>query len=171
MILTGYITENKDGFFTKVYEITAKLGIDPNWLMAVMFKESGLNHRAVNHTTGATGLIQFMPATAASLGTTTEALKNMTNVNQLDYVYKYLHPYRFKMKSYTDVYLAVFFPAAIGKPDNYVLETSTLPASLIAEQNQSMDWNHDHKITKAEVERWALAGFPPDTVNLLKKKA
>src|SRR4051812_1834879 len=39
---------------------------------------------------GATGLIQFMPSTARSLGTSTDAMAKMTDVAQLDYVAKYL---------------------------------------------------------------------------------
>ncbi len=35
-----------------------------------MMAESGLNPKVVNRTTGATGLIQFIPKTALGLGTT-----------------------------------------------------------------------------------------------------
>ena len=47
-----------------------KLNIDPKDLLGIMNSESGLNPQAVNKSSGATGLIQFMPATAKSLGTT-----------------------------------------------------------------------------------------------------
>lgn len=43
----------------------------------------------VNRASGATGLIQFMPSTAKQLGTTTDKLAAMTEVDQLDYVAKY----------------------------------------------------------------------------------
>lgn len=127
------------------------LGIKPEWLENVMWIESRLNPQAVNKVTGATGLIQFMPATAQSLGTTTEALKAMDFDAQMEYVYLYLRPYRGKMSSQVDVYLAVFFPAAIGKPDSYVLQTSKLSSALIAKQNPAYDLNKDGQITKGEV--------------------
>ena len=69
-------------------DICCELQIRPNWLMFVMYFESRLNHRAVNRISGATGLIQFMPSTARGLGTTTDALFNMSNVDQLYYVKK-----------------------------------------------------------------------------------
>lgn len=127
------------------------LGVQPEWLENVMWIESRLNPQAVNKVSGATGLIQFMPATAKALGTTTDELLKMDFDQQMEYVYLYLRPYRGKMKSQVDVYLAVFFPAAIGQPDDYVLQTSKLSAALIAKQNPAYDLNKDGKITKAEV--------------------
>jgi hypothetical protein len=40
------------------------------------------------------------------------------------------------MKSFEDVYLAVFFPLAIGKDDDWIFKTSTLSAELIGRQNR-----------------------------------
>ena len=151
MIFDTYIIENKEAFLAKVKTIASQLGIQPDWLMAVMAFESGINHKAVNSTSGATGLIQFMPSTAAGMGTSTSALKAMSNVEQLDWVYKYLKPYANRMKSYIDVYLAVFFPAAMGKHDNYVIQTSTISAATIANQNPIFDINKDKIITVGEV--------------------
>jgi hypothetical protein len=170
MILLNQVSENKQEFAAKVEHICWKLGIKSSWLMAVMYKESTINHRAVNTTSGATGLIQFMPNTALSLGTTTLRLRAMSNVEQLDYVYNYLRPYRFKFKSYVDVYLAVFFPVAIGKPDDFILQTSRLSAGLIASQNQALDIDDSDTITKLEVEKWALRGFIQEYIEILKKK-
>lgn len=170
MILTNYIQENRQDFIKKMKEISYDLGIPANWLMAVMFKESGLNHRAVNKYSGATGLIQFMPDTARRLGTSTDELKQMSNVDQLDYVKKYYWPLRYKVKSYTDAYLAVFFPAAMAKEDNFVLSTKQIAADTIARQNLALDYNSDRQLTKNEVERWALAGFIPEIQTILKKK-
>ncbi len=133
MIFDTYIVENKEEFIKKVNSISAQLGIKADWLMAVMAIESKINPKDVNPYSGATGLIQFMPNTAKDLGTTTNALKDMTNVQQLDYVYKYLTPYKGKMNKFTDVYLAVFYPAAIGKPDTHVIGAV---GSKLAEQNR-----------------------------------
>ena len=55
LILIGLIKENQTAFEVKVRQIAASLGVDPNELMIVMYKESRLNHRAVNSSTGATG--------------------------------------------------------------------------------------------------------------------
>jgi hypothetical protein len=70
---------------------------------------------------GATGLIQFLPATARQLGTTTEALARMTPEEQLAYVERYLQPYQGRLRSLQDTYMAVLMPAAIGKPASHIL--------------------------------------------------
>ena len=57
MLFEEKVTENKTAFLSKVKEIGRKLLIEPDWLMAVMYKESGLNHRALHSNGGATGLI------------------------------------------------------------------------------------------------------------------
>lgn len=163
----NYIPNNKAEFCTKLQSICDKLHISAEWLLAVMYVESRINPYAVNKYTGATGLIQFMPATAKSLGTTTADLLSMTAVDQLDYVYLYLKPYANKMHSLMDVYFAIFFPAAIGKPSDYVLQTSKLSASLIASQNPAYDINSDGEITVAEVESkiYKILGLIPQKKN------
>ena len=110
LLWLNLVKENASAFSTKVLSIAQNLGIDPNWLMHVMYSESGLNHRIVNPMGGATGLIQFMPSTAKGLGTTTSALSNMSNVEQLDWVYKYFKPYTGKIKSFVDLYMITFMP-------------------------------------------------------------
>lgn len=151
---------NNSEFERKVIAIANQLGIKPNWLMIVMNFESGLNSKAVNATSGATGLIQFMPATAQGLGTTTEELKNMTNIRQLDFVYSYLARYAGKIHSLTDLYLCIFYPNAVGKENTYILGKRTNGvldqnnANLIARQNRIFDTNNDGFVTKSEVERY-----------------
>ena len=141
-----YVKENKEEFIEKVIRISNELGIDPNWLMFVMWFESRLNPKAVNQTSMAGGLIQFMPSTAKALGTTTWVLLSMNNVQQLDYVLAYLRPYKGRMKTWVDVYLAVFYPAAIGKPD-YVITKD-----IVAKQNKIFDLNKDLDISVKEIE-------------------
>ena len=91
-----------DAFRSRVVEICTNLGSDPNWLMACMAFESAhsFSPSIVNKAgSGAIGLIQFMPATANALGTTTEHLATMTAVQQLDYVEKYFLPRKGKPNS------------------------------------------------------------------------
>lgn len=106
-------------FTDKVDSISSYLGILPNWLMFIMDYESGLNP-SIQNSIGATGLIQFLPSTAEGLGTTTDALKTMDGVTQLDYVYQYLKPYKGDMVDYYTTYLAIFYPKALGQPDTYI---------------------------------------------------
>lgn len=146
------VKENPSSFALKVVEISEALGINPDWLMAAMNFESGLNPAAVNRTTGASGLIQFMPQTAIALGTTVEAIRNMSGIEQLDYVYNYLLPYQGKMKRLIDLYLSIFFPLAVGKPKDFVIQTKKLSASQIAKANPVFDLDNNGEITVAEIE-------------------
>ena len=141
-----YVKENKKEFALKVADICNQLNIKPNWLMFVMWFESRLNPQAVNPISGATGLIQFMPSTARGLGTTTDVLKRMSNVQQLDYVLAYLRPYKGRMKRWVDVYLAVFYPKAMGKPD------FVITSDIVAKQNKIFDLNNDLDISVKEIE-------------------
>jgi len=154
MTFEEYIKDNKIEFTEKVNNISGELGINPNWLMFVMWFESKLNPQAVNPISGATGLIQFMPNTARSLGTTTDVLRHMSNVQQLDYVLAYLRPYRGRMRSWVDVYLAVFYPKAMGNP-NFVITSD-----IVAKQNRIFDLNRDSDITVKEIETVLRKSIP-----------
>ncbi|MBS0472778.1 MAG: lytic transglycosylase [Proteobacteria bacterium] len=136
-------------FKAKVLTISAGLGCDPSHLMSAMAFETGERFTADvrNKVSGATGLIQFMPVTAKALGTTTDAMAAMTAVDQLDYVAKYLKPYKGKMKTLSDVYMTILWPAAVGKPEAFVLFKQPTKAY---QQNAGLDANRDGVITKAE---------------------
>jgi hypothetical protein len=149
-----YIKENRQEFAEKVNNICAELRIEANWLMFVMWFESKLNPQAVNPISGAVGLIQIMPSTARSLGTTTDVLKRMNNVQQLYYVLAYLRPYKGKMKSWVDVYLAVFYPKAMGKPD------FVITSDIVAKQNKIFDINKDLDISVKEIEAVLRKSIP-----------
>lgn len=177
MVYDYLVTQNKAAFLARVQEISVKLGINPDWLMIVMKVESTLNHTASNPSSGATGLIQFMPSTAASLGTNTTALKTMSNVQQLDYVYKYFQPYTGRIMGVVDLYTITFFPRALGKPDDYILQTDTLTAARIAGQNQAYDINKNQQITAGELRASIARRLPSEisavagaAANYLKKK-
>lgn len=136
-------------FKTKLLGICGRLGCDPNHLMSAMAFETGerFSSDVRNKASGATGLIQFMPATAKALGTTTDALAAMNAVDQLDYVEKYLRPYTGRMKTLSDVYMTILWPAAVGKLESMVLFAAP---SKRYEQNAGLDANKDGTVTKAE---------------------
>lgn len=150
----NYIPNNKEAFKKKVIDIADYLGVNPNWLMAIMWFESRLNPRARNKYTRATGLIQWMPFTAPEYGTTVDKLRDMSNLEQLDYVKRYFAKWRGKITDMADMYLIVFFPLALKYPDNWVLRTSKGNSYIIAKQNKGFDTNNDWKVTKKEVKDW-----------------
>lgn len=128
-----------DGFYNKVVSIASRIGCSPDDLMAVMNSESGINPQAVNSNGGATGLIQFMPKTAKSLGTSTAQLKKMSAEEQLVYVEKYLTQAKrnagFGSKEQIGpgtLYALIFLPARAKrdvltqKGENYYTQNSAL---------------------------------------------
>jgi len=131
-------------FKDKVMQIADRLGTNPNFLMAVMSFESGLNPRAKNRFTGATGLIQFMPSTARGLRTTIEAIAEMSAEEQLDLVEQYFKPYKNRLLTIEDAYMAVLWPKAIGKKKDYVLFEKP---STAYQQNSGLDVDRDGRVT------------------------
>ena len=156
------VPENK--FYIKIKKISEKLNIRASWLIAVMrFETAGTFSTSIkNKKSGATGLIQFMPSTAQGLGTSTAELSKMTKVRQLDFVYKHLSQRRFrnKLKSFLDVYLAVLYPASVGKPDNYVIGKKGAVRDTITSSNKGFDLNKDGKITVGEIKNLLYKRMP-----------
>ena len=141
-------------FRQKLLLIAGNLGVQPDYLMACMaFESGGTFSPSVKNAagSGAVGLIQFMPSTAMALGTTSGALAAMTAVKQLDFVEKYFQSKKGKLKTLADVYMAILWPIAVGKPPDYVLfdkRDADHPKRYI--QNAGLDFNRDGLVTKAE---------------------
>lgn len=144
-------------FAQKVNAISAKLNVRPDWLMVIMDLESKLNPSAVNRTTGATGLIQFLRSTAQDLGTSTTHLLQMNHVEQLNYVEKYLLQIaRGKtLESFVDVYLLVFYPAGIKR--GY---TEPIPMSNEAKKANAAYMDKNGNITKQSIEAVFKSRYP-----------
>jgi peptidoglycan hydrolase-like protein with peptidoglycan-binding domain len=147
-----------DAFKEKVVKIAADLGTDPNFLMAIMSFETGqtFSPKKKNPASGATGLIQFMPTTAKALGTSIQKLVQMTAEEQLDVVAKYLAPFKGRMKTLEDAYMAVLFPKGVGKGSGFVLFKKP---SVQFKQNKGLDLNGDGLITVGEAAAKVRAGL------------
>ena len=138
-------------FRDRIFWIADELDIDPNYLMACMAWESAETFKSnVKNAagSGATGLIQFMPSTARSLGTTVEKLAAMTPEDQLNYVYKYFKPYKGRLKTLGDLYMAILWPKGIGQAESWTLWDKSM--GKLFKQNAGIDINSDGRITKAE---------------------
>jgi hypothetical protein len=138
-----------DDFKARVCSLCANLGMNHDYLMSAMAFESGetFSPSIKNKGTGATGLIQFMETTAKGLGTSLDELAAMTAVQQLDYVEKYFRQFKGKLQTIEDHYMAILWPAAVGKPDDYVIFAKP---SQAYDQNCGLDADKDGKVTKAE---------------------
>ena len=166
LIYEELVLLNKTAFVAKVREISERLGINPNWLMFLIhFETAGTMSHTIVNKIGATGLIQFMPKTAIGLGTTTAALRQMTNVEQLEYVYKYLLPYKRHYHRLIDLYLAIFYPVALGRGADYVITSDA-----VAKANPIFDLNKDLDISIKEIETVIYGRIPKAWYNELTKK-
>lgn len=137
-------------FKSKVIELSAELECDPSHLMAAMAFETGeaFSPSIENQAgSGAVGLIQFLPSTAVGLGTTADALAKMTAEEQLVYVRKHFVGKKGKLKTLSDVYMAILYPVAVGESEDYVLFTKPSTAYT---QNSGLDLNGDGTVTKEE---------------------
>lgn len=157
-------------FRARAITIADLLGVQPDGLMSCIAWESGRTFSpSVRNAagSGAVGLIQMMPATAHSLGTTTDALAQLSAVEQLDYVEQYFRPYLGRLRDLADLYMAILWPSAVGKPASYVLWTdATRPTTY--RQNSGLDINRDGAITKAEaaakVQALVAEGRQPENI-------
>lgn len=120
-----------------------RLGVNPNHLAQIIsFETGGSFDPAQKNLKGgsARGLIQFMPDTAKSLGTTTEALAAMTFDEQILYVEKYLKGKGIGKNGKTSL------------PDMYdaVLGSGYKKGSKEYAANQGVDADKNGVITKGE---------------------
>jgi hypothetical protein len=112
-------TPERSTFSNKVSQVASNIGVGFNDLMAIMDLESaGTFDPSIQNKLGYTGLIQFGDSAAKDLGTTTDALKRMTRVQQMDYVERYFKLWMkrlgvSKLKDFVDMYLIVFYPAGV----------------------------------------------------------
>lgn len=149
----GRVFEEDPDFASEVARVAQKYDVDPMELVAVMHFETGgtFSPNIRNAAgSGATGLIQFMPRTAASLGTTTDALAQMSRSQQMRYVERYFDQWGSRLQGgdIDDLYMAVLWPKAIGRPDSYPLFRRE--QGKVYSQNAGLDTNKDGVVTKFE---------------------
>lgn len=152
---------NTGAFEEKVREVAEDLKIAPEWLMAVMHAESRFDASVSNHKgSGATGLIQWMPATAKDFNVTVEKLRNMNHIEQLDFVYKYLDAKRKKHRQYeslTDLYLSILYPRALDEEYCFSLYASPETAYKM---NAGLDEDKDGRVTVQDIDKFVKRKYP-----------
>lgn len=139
-------------FIVAIEAMAKRIETQPEYIMAVIsFESAGTFSPSIrNPLSGATGLIQFIPSTARSLGTDLAALATMSPVEQLEYVEKYFDQPHFagKLSSIEGLYSAVLSGQAKPDPDD------TLPNFVNGHQNYNqnaaLDINNDGRITSGE---------------------
>lgn len=160
LIATDKIARNNtdpEAFKAKLVSICQALRINPNWMLFVMIKESDLDPKSRNPRSSASGLIQFMDSTARDLGTSISAIRNMSGIEQLDYVYKYYKPYAGKMSCVEDVYLVTFMPGYFSSRND---DSKNMGGSRIAALNGVVDLDSDGQIKMGEFKKYVTKNIP-----------
>lgn len=136
-----------------------RLGAEPDHVAYVVGFETGardpFSPAARNPSSGCTGLIQFCDAAARKLGTSLAELARMSFIQQLGYVERYFAAYRGRLDSLEAVYLAVFWPDAMGRSDDFVIarQGDSGYAGLAYEQNAGFDREGKGFYTRGDVVR------------------
>ena len=156
----AYIPDT-EAFADKVQNIAEMLEVPAEWLMAVMYAESKFDPGVANFKgSGAVGLIQFMPTTALDLNVSTERLKRMNPLQQLEYVYLYLQQVRERYGEYdslTDLYLAILYPKARKQDYCYTLYAKP---SKSYQQNSGLDEDKDGRVTISDIDKHMKRLYP-----------
>jgi hypothetical protein len=121
----------------RLVDVAGTVGCFAGDLAALIEFESGHDTGAVNSKSGASGLIQFMPDTATSLGTTTTLLRAMSYTGQMEFVRAYLSRYS-PFPTFQSLCMAVFYP-----PYRYLPPFITFPDDVRAANrdiNNPMDY-------------------------------
>ena len=156
----GYVPidwKQDPAFGEAVNKVAQHFDISASDLMGLMASESGLRPDADNGSH--VGLIQFSATSAAAAGTTQADLKKMSRAEQMPYVQKYLENAKLpKGASAGQLYTAVFLPAFVGKPDDFVIASADgsqpegYPESKSwYRSNQGLDMNNDDELTIQEL--------------------
>ncbi|WP_294246114.1 M23 family metallopeptidase [uncultured Chryseobacterium sp.] len=134
----------------RIIEIAYRLGSKPDYLTSAMALETGgtFDPKLIN-SKGYTGLIQIGKDAAADINRRKKTnitsgkngnLKNMTKFEQLIYVEYYLEPYKGKLNTLADFYLAILMPVDCGKGNqrNHV----------VFDKNLILDYNAKGEVIK-----------------------
>lgn len=158
MIFSSKISEDGKKALKELQQEFSWTNDQLDYLIACMAFESNLNPKATNPYSGAVGLIQFMPNICKAYGTTTMEMLGRSFVGQIPYVKKHFQPYYKRTKTLSDMYMAIFMPSFIGKPEEAVIfDKTTKPVSY--NQNKGLDINKDGKITKMEASLMVLKRY------------
>jgi hypothetical protein len=162
----------RTAFVAKVIQVAANLGINPNWLMIIIYFESArsFSPSKFSATKNYVGLIQFGHVAAKDLGTSVAKLSKMTAVQQLDYVEKYYKMWFRYLRisipnSFVDFYLVTLFPIKVNKGHDAVIESKAIPGVAFAKANRAFKPNASGKITVGEVNRVLMTKIPLDWIN------
>lgn len=163
--IAGMVERTTPAFRSELVAVAKRLGIEPSWLAACIAFESARSW-APNVTSGggiyrgpqddakAVGLVQFTGVALSAMArkgweVSKAELAALSAEQQLEWVERYFRAVGAagRMRDIGDVYMAIFAPSGIGKPDAFVLYAKPSAAYMA---NRGLDRNGDGTITRGE---------------------
>lgn len=154
-------TQHRDAFVIKTEAIALRIGVNAQDLMAIMdFESAGTFSPSIQNKGGNNyfGLIQFGTSAAKDLGTSLNKLKQLSALEQLDYVEAWFMLWRKRrgaITNFADLYLTVLLPKGIG----YGL-TDALPFTAKQIQQNKGLCDGKGRITKASILKKFAQRYP-----------
>lgn len=159
---------DRTAFLEKVIEVSGRLGINPNWLMAIMWHESARSFSAtITNQIQCVGLIQFC---GTNKNTYLWGDRRYNRVAQLDAIYDYFRDWKSiypnALDSFSNMYMITFLPAFLpamsSANDNTIIQVlPDFPNWVLVRDNPSFDYNKDGKLTVGDWNNYLKAKFDP----------
>jgi hypothetical protein len=123
----------------RLERIAANCGFDPDEIATIISIESGWRPDSHN-SIRAGGLIGFLPSTLQRLGWsgTPEEFWELPIAEQLHYVARFYEPWCGRIYRTGDLYLATFWPAAVGTADDTIIAAPGGPHEIVWQQNPGL---------------------------------
>ena len=149
----------------QIIRIADTVDVPAEWIMCLIDMESNHQTTIKNRMgSGATGLIQWMPATAAQFGLSVDELRSMEHHEQAELIQKYLlkevHAHG-GFWSFTDLYLGVLYPAARRelKLANYDYELFAY-GSVAEKQNHGLNYDKQGGVSLRDITKFLRHKYP-----------
>ena len=180
-----------DKFKKLIITYSNELEVPYEWFICAIKSESNFNPLASNSKgSGAIGFIQFMPFNYSSDefdNLTKNQFINLGWEQQLYYTFRYLknrvdskNEKNIYVKNFTDFYMIIFYPEAVGKKDNFEIaryytnnktikkryiqnsgcDMYTTNVKVVYDKNNKIITNPDKILTKRDMQVWLYNRFP-----------
>ena len=138
-------------FQSELDKTAKRLGCDSTHLLMTFYVESKLNprYRTTHNKASSAGMIAITSTDAKMLGTTVARIATMSQEQQTILIGRLIEPFTGKLTSFVDVYLACFYPDAVGMGKEYYFR---FPAKY-KKANDILPLRNNNRIQKWEVEK------------------
>lgn len=158
--LSGEALLRNPAFNEELRRVAQEMGATPQSLVDVFWAESSMRPTQKHATETSSGLIQIIKDRASEIGTTPEAIRAMSPVEQLTPILDYFKLVKrqnpgLDYSNPEHVDMAVFSPGSVGKPYGSTMYARDQGNPNNYLKNKAVDANDDKKITIQERLDWS----------------